>query len=149
MADNPGQPATPDNRQLLTFTPMNFIIKVLISTLAVLLTGWLLPDSMVYVHDFTTALIVALVLAFLNAIVKPILIILTIPATVLTLGLFLLVINAFIILIADYFVDDFKVFGFWSALLFSVVLTVINSIFEGIRRRDEQRRNPPPPPPFQ
>ncbi|MBI3510081.1 MAG: phage holin family protein [Bacteroidetes bacterium] len=118
---------------------MNFIIKVIISTLAVLVTSYLLPKTMVHVDGFVTALIVAIVLAFLNAIVKPIMILLTIPATIFSLGLFLLVINAVIILIADYFIDGFKVYGFWSALIFSIVLTIVNSIFEAIRRNDEQR----------
>lgn len=122
---------------------MNFIVKVIISTLAVLLTSYLLPKSMVQVDGFTTAIVLALVLAFLNAVVKPIMVILTIPATFLTLGLFLLVINALIIKIADYFVDGFQVHGFWAALLFSLVLTIINGIFEGIRRNDERRQNPP------
>jgi putative membrane protein len=124
---------------------MNFIVKVLISTLAVLLTSYLLPDRMVAVDGFMTALIVALVLAFLNAIVKPILIVLTIPVTLVTMGLFLLVINAIIIEIADYFVDGFFVNGFWSALLFSLILTIVNSVFEAIRRRDERGDNNPGP----
>lgn len=118
---------------------MNFIIRILISTLAVLLTSYLLPKHIVSVDTFTTALIVALVLAFLNAVVKPLMILLTIPATILTLGLFLLVINAGIIMIADHFVDGFKVGGFWSALLFSVILAIINSIFERIRKNDDRQ----------
>jgi putative membrane protein len=120
---------------------MNFIVKVLISTAAVLLTSYLLPKSMVHIDGFTTALIVAIVLAFLNAVVKPLMIILTIPATILSLGLFLLVINALIILIADYFVKGFDVFGFWSALIFSLVLTIVNSVFEALRRRDVNNEN--------
>ncbi|CAN5738960.1 phage holin family protein [soil metagenome] len=120
---------------------MNFIIRILISTLAVLFTSWLLPESMVHVDNFTTAIIVALVLAFLNSVVKPIFILLTIPVTVVTMGLFLLVINAIIILITDYFIDGFTVGGFWAALIFSIVLTIINSIFNGIQKRDE-KRNP-------
>ena len=120
---------------------MNFLVKVLISTLAVLLTSYLLPDSMVHVDGFATAIVVALVLAFLNAIVKPILVLLTIPATIFTLGLFLLVINAVIILIADYFVKGFNVHGFLSALLFSIILTIVNSVFEAIRRNDDARYN--------
>ncbi|CAN5378317.1 phage holin family protein [soil metagenome] len=119
---------------------MNFIVRILISTLAVLATSYLLPHSMVYVDGFTTAIIVALVLAFLNSVVKPIFIILTIPATVISLGLFLLVINAVIVLLADYFVDGFKVHGFWSALIFSIVLTIINSIFNAMKKRDEQNQ---------
>ncbi|GAB4136299.1 MAG: phage holin family protein [Bacteroidia bacterium] len=120
---------------------MNFIIRIIISTLAVLLTSYLLPKTMVAVDGFVDALIVAVVLAFLNAVVKPVMVFLTIPATMFTFGLFLLVINAFIIIIADYFIDGFKVYGFWSALLFSVILSLVNSIFEGIRRRDEMRNN--------
>jgi putative membrane protein len=118
---------------------MNFIVRILISTLAVLATNWLLPDRMVHVDNFTTAIILALVLAFLNSVVKPIFIILTIPVTLISMGLFLLVINAVIILLADYFIDGFTVSGFWSALIFSIVLTIINSIFNAIKKRDEGR----------
>lgn len=119
---------------------MNFIVRILISTFAVLATSYLLPEKMVYVDGFVTALVVALVLAFLNSIVKPILIILTVPVTVATLGIFLLVINAIIIKLADYFIDGFKVHGFWSALIFSIVLTIINSIFNAMKRNDEERQ---------
>jgi putative membrane protein len=120
---------------------MNFIIRIVISTLAVLVASYLLPDSMVHVDGFTSALIVAVVLAFLNSVVKPIMVLLTIPATVFTFGLFLLAINAFLIMMADYFVDGFVVYGFWSALLFSFVLSIANAIFEAIRKRDEQPPN--------
>ena len=82
----------------------------------------------VAVSGYTAALIVAAVLAFLNAIVKPILIILTIPITIMTLGLFLFVINACIILLADKFIDGFGVSGFWIALLFSILLSISQSI---------------------
>ena len=74
----------------------------------------------------------AILLSFLNAFIKPILIILTLPVTILSLGLFLLVINAGIILIADYLLDEFQVDGFFWALIFSLILTVINSLLEGI-----------------
>ncbi len=117
---------------------MKFIIRILISTLAVLLTCYILPDRMVKVDGFLTALIVAAALAFLNTVIKPILIVLTIPITFLTLGLFLLAINAGMVLLADKFIDGFAVGGFWSALLFSVLLSIITSVFEGIRKRDEQ-----------
>lgn len=120
---------------------MNFIIRIIISTLAVLVASYLLPESMVHVDGFASALIVAVVLAFLNAVVKPVMVLLTIPATVFTFGLFLLAINAFLIMMADYFVDGFVVYGFWSALLFSFVLSIANAIFEAIRKRDEQPPN--------
>ena len=109
---------------------MNFIVQILISTLAVIVTAYLLPG--VDVDSFYTALVVAAVLAFLNAIVKPIMILFTIPITIFTLGLFLVVINALIILLAAKIVHGFEVKGFWSALLFSIVLSVVTSIFVAI-----------------
>jgi len=116
---------------------MNFLVRILISTAAVLLTGWLLPDSWVHVDGIVSALIVAVVLAFLNQVVKPILIILTIPVTFATLGLFLLAINAGVIMMADYFVDGFRVGGFWSALGFSIVLSIVNAILGGNKKNGQ------------
>jgi putative membrane protein len=109
---------------------MNWIIRFLLNGLAVLLAAYLLPG--VDVEDYGTALIVALVLSIANVIVKPILILFTIPITILTLGLFLLVINAIIILLADYLVDGFYVSGFWWALLFSLILSIFNSLFNDL-----------------
>jgi putative membrane protein len=109
---------------------MNIIIRFLLNGLAILLTAYILPGVSVY--NYTTALIVALVLAIANVIVKPILIILTIPITILTLGLFLLVINAIIILLADHFVSGFTVNGFWWALAFSLILSLFNSLFSDL-----------------
>lgn len=116
---------------------MNWIIRILLNGLAVVLTAYLLPG--VDVTDYWTALIVALVLSIANTIVKPILIILTIPITIMTLGLFLLVINALIILLADYLVDGFVVNGFWWALLFSLILSVFNSLFEDLTKEKKNR----------
>lgn len=75
---------------------------------------------------------VAAVLAFLNAFLKPLLIIFTIPFTVITLGLFLLVINAVIIIVTDNLIDGFEVRNFWWALLFSLILSLTTSVFEAI-----------------
>lgn len=111
---------------------MSLIIRFLLNGLAVLLTAYLLPG--VDVRDYWTALIVALVLSIANVIIKPILIILTIPITVVTLGLFLLVINALIILMVDYLVEGFYVDGFWWALLFSLILSLFNSMFGDIAK---------------
>lgn len=113
---------------------MNFLIRLLVTALAAMLSAYLLPG--VTIKDFTTALVLALVLAILNLLVKPILILLTLPATILTLGLFLLVINAVIILLASNLVKGFKVDGFWWALIFSLVLTVVNSIMHSIAGGD-------------
>ena len=89
---------------------MKFFIKVLITTVNVFILASILPG--VKIDDIFTALVVAFVLALLDAIIKPILIILTLPATILSLGLFLFVINACIILLYAHFVHGFKVDGF-------------------------------------
>ena len=111
---------------------MKFIIRFLLNGLAVLATSYILDG--VSIDGYLTALIVALVLAAANAIVKPILIVLTIPITVLSLGLFLLVINALIILLVDYLVPRFEVEGFWWALLFSLILSIFNSLFDDVTK---------------
>ena len=111
---------------------MNAIVRFLLSGLAVLLTAYLLPG--VNVTHYGYALLVAAVLALANLIVKPILILFTIPITIITLGLFLLAINAIIILLVDFFVPGFSVDGFWWALAFSLILSVFTSIFDGFTR---------------
>ncbi|MEE6187299.1 phage holin family protein [Niabella digestorum] len=105
---------------------MNFILKVLITgVIAYLLQGIL---SGVHFKDMKTAALFALVLALLNAIVKPILVILTIPVTMITLGLFLLVINALMVMLAESFFNGAQVDGFWWALAFSILLSIGSSI---------------------
>ncbi|HEY6161860.1 MAG TPA: phage holin family protein [Bacteroidia bacterium] len=114
---------------------MNFLVKLLISTLAVLITAWLLPGVRIENDSVFVAIIVACVLAFLNTIVKPILIFLTIPITLVTMGLFLLVINASIIMLTVKLVKGFYVDSFWWALLFSIVLSIVNSILSNLGRK--------------
>lgn len=104
---------------------MNFFLKILVTAVNVFILASLLPG--IHVHSFFTALLVAFVLSLLDYVVKPVLIILTLPATVFTLGLFLFVINAFIILIDAHFVGGFKVDGFFYALLFSICLSITNA----------------------
>ncbi|MBL7884357.1 MAG: phage holin family protein [Bacteroidia bacterium] len=116
---------------------MRFLIQLIISTLAVLIASFLLPGVAIQDNNVLTALVVAAVLAFLNAVVKPIMIILTIPVTIFTFGLFLLVINALMIILTSKLVDGFKVDGFWWALLFSFILSITTSILENIKRKDE------------
>lgn len=105
---------------------MNFLIKLILNAVAILLTSYLLAG--VHVEGFLAALLLAFVLAIFNAILKPILIILTIPITVLTLGLFLVVINAGVLLLAAYFVEGTHIDGFWWAVLFGLIVSVLNSI---------------------
>ena len=109
---------------------MNFILKIVLTAVAVLVIAHFLPG--VSVVNFTNAVIVAVVLALLRVTIKPLLIILTLPVTIVTLGLFLLVINALIILLADNLIDGFHVTGFWVALLFSLILSVFESILYSI-----------------
>ncbi|MFM2285502.1 MAG: hypothetical protein RLZZ543_999 [Bacteroidota bacterium] len=108
----------------------NWFARVLVSSFAVLITAYLLPH--VKVENWPAALMLAIVLAFLNAFLKPILVILTLPVTVLSLGLFLLVINTGIIVFADYLLDEFHVDNYFWALMFSLILSIVNSILEGI-----------------
>src|ERR1035437_4055630 len=115
---------------------MNFIIRLIISTLAVLVTAYILPG--VYVDSFMTAVLVAVVLGCLNTLVKPFLILFSLPLVVFSFGLFLIVINTLIILLTDKLVDGFRVNGFWHALLFSIILSLVTSILNAIKRRDEQ-----------
>jgi putative membrane protein len=109
---------------------MGFLVKLLVNALAVVISAYLL--SGVFVDSLITAVIVALVLGLLNSFVKPILLILTLPITILTLGLFYLVLNVIIIYIADYFIGGFRVDGFVPALLFSFVLALVGWVLDRI-----------------
>ncbi len=109
---------------------MGFLIKVLFTAVAVYLAAYLLPG--VTITDIRTTIIVALVLALLNTFIKPILIILTIPITLITLGLFLLIINALMVKWAASLVSGFTVDGWWSALLVSLIVTVVSYILNAI-----------------
>ena len=105
---------------------MRFILRVLLTAAAVLLIGNFLGG--VHVDSYSVAILVALVLGFLFAFLKPIIVVLTLPITVVTLGLFLLVINTLLILLADKIVPGFSVDGFWIAMLFSVLLSIAESL---------------------
>ena len=105
---------------------MKFILRVLITAAAVLLIANFL--SGVHVENYTVAIVVALVLGILFAFLKPVLVVLTLPITVVTLGFFLLVINTLLILLADKMVSGFTVDGFWIAMLFSILLSIAQSI---------------------
>ena len=115
---------------------MNLLFKILLTAIAVVVLAYFLPG--ISVANFTTAIIVAAVLAFLNAILKPILIILTLPITIVTFGLFLLVINACIIMLADKFINGFSVSSFWTALLFSILLSILQSILHSGLKEDKK-----------
>jgi putative membrane protein len=106
---------------------MKLLIRILITALLVMLLATFMKKSIV-VDEFASAIYVAIVLGLLNIFVKPIFVFFTLPVTFITLGLFLLVINAVMVMICDYFVSGFHVYSFWSALWFSVLLSVSQSI---------------------
>jgi putative membrane protein len=103
---------------------MGILINWLLAALAIMATAYLLPG--VSLSGFVPALVTALVLGLVNAFIKPLLLLLTLPINILTLGLFTLVINALLIMLVSKLVSGFQVQGFWWALAFSVVLTVVN-----------------------
>ena len=116
---------------------MKFILRLLLTALAVIILAKFLPG--IGVDTYWTAVIVALVLGILNFIVKPILILLTLPVTIITLGLFLLIINAIIILLADSMVDGFSVDSIWWALLFSLLLSFLQSILFSVLKEEKKK----------
>ena len=116
---------------------MKLILRILLSALAVVILAKMLPG--VDVDSYTTAIIVAIVISLLNFIIKPLLIILTVPVTILTLGLFLLIINALIILMADGLIGGFNVDSIWWALLFSLLLSLLQSIFYSLLKEEKGR----------
>lgn len=115
---------------------MSFLIRIFVVAavsfgLAHLLNG-------IHVADFWTALVFAVVLALLNMFIRPILILFTLPVTFITLGLFLFVINTLIVLLASKFVSGFSIDGFWWALLFSIILSIVTSAID--KKEKEDRR---------
>ena len=103
---------------------MRLLAIWIINALALLALPYVVPS--VHVASFGTALIVALVLGLINAVLRPLLVLLTLPVTLLTLGLFIFVINALLFQLAGHLVDGFNVGGFWPALLGSLVYSVIS-----------------------
>lgn len=106
------------------------IIRLLITALVAFGLTYVL--SGVHIDSFTTAIVFAIILGILNLIVKPVLSILGLPLTIITLGLFSLVINAAVVYLAVYFIDGMKIDGFGWALIFSIALSLITSLLDGI-----------------
>ena len=117
---------------------MNILLNWLISAIVIFVMAYVLPG--VHIESFTTALAVAVVLGIMNVVIKPILFILTLPVTVLTLGLFMFVINAVLIILTSKLVPGFTVDGFWWAMLYSILISVVSAF---LRNYDKQE-NPPP-----
>lgn len=115
---------------------MKTILKVLLTAVAVVVLAYFLPG--IKVDGYGSAIIVAIVLGLLRIFIKPLLVILTLPITIVTLGLFLFVVNAVIILLAGKLVDGFYVDGFWYALLFSLLLSFFQSVLFSLIKEEKQ-----------
>ena len=113
---------------------MNTLLKILLTALAVFFLAAVLPG--VSVENYISAITVALVIGLLNIFVRPIIVLLTLPATIFSLGLFLIVINEGIILLADKFVDGFMVAGFFDALVFSVLLSILRTLLVSLIKEE-------------
>ncbi|MBI5569098.1 MAG: phage holin family protein [Desulfomonile tiedjei] len=107
------------------------LVSWLVATIAILIAAHIIPG--IRVSDLGAALIGAAILGIVNAVIKPILIVLTLPITLLTLGLFLFVINALMLLLAGSVIHGFQVAGFWPALLGSLVVSVVSYLASSLR----------------
>lgn len=115
---------------------MKLILTWLISSLAVIVSAYLVPGAQI--TGFLAALLAAIMLGAVNSFIRPILLFLTLPINILTLGLFTLVINALMVLLAAAIVPGFSISSFWVALLFSVILSVITWLMEQVIEKDEK-----------
>ena len=109
---------------------MRFVVVWLLNTLALLAVAYLLPS--VQIQSFATALIAALVLGLANAVVRPILVLLTLPVTILTLGLFLLVINGAVFLGVSRLVSGFEVAGWWAAIGAAILYSIVSWLLSAL-----------------
>jgi putative membrane protein len=109
---------------------MGLIISLIVNTLAVFVTDYILPG--VSIDNLTTTVVVAIVLGVLNTLIKPILVLLTLPINLVTLGLFTFVINALLVLFADWLIPGFAVDGFLWALIFSLVLSIVSAFLNSL-----------------
>lgn len=111
---------------------MNIFVRIIIQTIAVFIAASILPG--VEVDSLVTTLIVAIVLGVINVFLKPLLVLLTLPITIVTFGLFILVINAVLVLLVSTLVNGFHVDGFWWALFFSIIVSLVSSFLETLNK---------------
>lgn len=105
----------------------SFLVKIILGGISVLIAEFFLTG--IHIDSWVTGFLLAAILILINLTIKPLMIVLTLPLTLITFGLFLLVINALVIMLADKIIPGFQVDGFWWALLFAIVLSIINSLF--------------------
>jgi putative membrane protein len=112
---------------------MKTLMYFVVSALAIFVTAYILPG--VTLDGVLPAFVLAVILGAINAVVRPVLIFLTLPLTVFSFGLFIFVINGLLVMLASVIVPGFSVANFWWALLFSIVLTIVTSILGAFERR--------------
>ena len=115
---------------------MKILIKLLINSFALLLTAWIVPG--IHVASFWTLIIAAIVLAIINIIIRPIMLFITLPINILTLGLFTLVVNALMLWLASAIVPGFVVSGFLSAALGAIILAIISTMLHSLLENEEE-----------
>jgi putative membrane protein len=114
---------------------MRILLVWLVNALALIAVAYLVPS--ISVSSFTSALIAALVLGLLNAIIRPVLVLLTLPVTIVTLGLFILVINALLFWLAGSILEGFHVQGFWGAFVGSILFSIVSWLLSALVLRDK------------
>jgi len=117
---------------------MAFVARLLLNGVAIIVAAWLIPG--LEVTGAGVALVAGIVLGFVNALVRPVLILLTLPLTLLTLGLFIFVVNAVCLGLTAAVLPGFSVSGFWSALLGALVVSIVSWMLSGVLVRPEERR---------
>jgi putative membrane protein len=118
---------------------MNFILRILLIAAVSFGLAHVLPG--IHIDTFWTAIVFAVVLAILNLFIKPLLILFTLPVTIITLGLFLFVINAIVILLASRLVRGIAIDGFWWALIFSLIISFVSSLLDSEFEKDRKRKS--------
>ena len=103
---------------------MVLLLKWLVLSLIIMFVGWIVPG--ITISSFATALVASIVIALVNIVIKPVLVFLTLPINILTLGLFILVINALLFMFVAYLVPGVEVDGFWSAFLGALILSILS-----------------------
>lgn len=112
---------------------MKLLTHLLVSAIAIVITAYLLPGASV---TLTGAVVLAVVLGVINIFIKPLVKVITLPLTILTLGIFSLVINALFIILASKIVPGFTVSGFWTAFWFSIILSLVNALFNRFQDKE-------------
>lgn len=112
---------------------MKVLLSIILTGIAVAIAAYLIPG--VVIEDFITAIVVAVVLGLVNAFIRPIILLLTLPLNIMTLGLFTFIINALMIMLTAVIVPGFAVSNFWTALLFSIIVSLVKMLFSAIENR--------------